>query len=256
MSNTEKLTGGLIPTKQQEKLLNERHTKSMTNIKTDRNKWFYITVVVSLLSIGQQIGWHVADKRFAENVRVAWVKMYPNGHSDVEIVDEEKPVDFFINTVESKLTEFVEKRYSKLKATIATDYGFANLMMSPQMQTDFLDNYKAVEVSDKFINCVECNEIRTKVREIQILAKDKIEQTRNRQQYTTLVFATSQIKNKDGRIVSCENKIVTLLWTFRPISEIVNKRSELRYNPLGQDIIRADEKNDPTPIDLNACKKL
>lgn len=256
MNQTEKITGGLIPNDQQKKLISTRHAKTLAAITTDRNKWFYITILVVLLSIGQQIGWHVADKRFAENVRVAWVKMYPNGHSDVEIVEDEKPIDFFVNTVESKLAEFVEKRYSKLKETISTDYGFANLMMSPQMQTDFLDNYKAADVAQKFITCAECNQEKTKVREIQMLAKDKIEQTRNRQQYTTLVFTTKQIKNKDGRIVSCENKIVTLLWTFRPVGEIVNKRSELRYNPLGQDIIRSDEKHDSTPVDLNACKKL
>lgn len=252
----EKLSGGLIPSDIKKDLVKDRHLKNISFLSANGNKWFYIALLSIVANIGQQIGWHRADKRFAENVQVAWVKMQPNGVTDIEIADKEKPVDFFMNTVESKLSEWTEKRFSKRKATIKTDYGFARLMMSPELQTDFMDNYKAAEVAAKLMACAECQEVETKVREVQMLDKDKIESTRNSQLYTSLIFITEQTKSKEGRIMSCENKIITVLWKFRPVADIVNKRDELKYNPLGQDIVRYDPKRDPTPVDLNACKAL
>jgi hypothetical protein len=254
--NKEKLKSGLIPSDTHAEMVKNRHAKNMAHLLADRQKWFYATVFLSLLSAVLAFGWHKADKRFAENVRVAWVKMYANGHTDTEIAENEKPVDFFMTTVESKLSEWTEKRFSKRKETILTDYGFAKMMMGEEMKVDFTENFNAAEVAAKFIACTECLQITAKVREIQLWDKDKIEGTRNKQQYTALVFTTEQSRSKEGKIVSCENKIITILWTFRPMGDVVNRRDELRYNPLGQDLIRADYKNDPTPIDLNNCKKL
>ncbi len=252
----EKLKSGLIPSNTHAEMVRNRHAKNMSHLKADRQKWFYTSLFLALLSAVLAFGWHKADKRFAENVRVAWVKMYPNGHTDTEIAENEKPVDFFMSTVESKLSEWTEKRFSKRKETILTDYGFAKMMMGETMKVDFTENYHAAEVAAKFIACSECLQVNVKVREVQLLDKDKIDGSRTRQQYTTLVFMTEQSKSKEGKIVSCENKIITILWSFRPVGEIVERRDELRYNPLGQDLIRADYKNDPTPVDLNNCKKL
>ena len=256
MKNKEKLSGGLIANNTHEEMVKNRHAKTMAHITVDRNKWFYVAMISLICNVGQQIGWHKADKRFAENVRVAWVKMYPNGLTDTEIADVEKPVDFFMNTVDSKLKEWIKKRYSMNKATITSDYGFAHFMMSEKMKTDFMDNYKAPDIASAFKKCNDCQEINVKIRDLRMIDKEKIENTRNGQQYTAMALTTEQKLNKEGRIVSCENKITTILWKFRSIAEVANKPSELEYNPLGQEIIASDSRTDPVPIDINACKKL
>ncbi|RZI40359.1 hypothetical protein EGT07_23745 [Herbaspirillum sp. HC18] len=247
--------GGLVPRSVHEELVKGRRAATSAYLRVDRNKWFYTTITVTVVALFLALGWLKAERRFAENVRVAWVKLSPDGTYAVEYADEEKPIQYFESTVESKLTEFIEKRYSKRKETITTDYGFAKLMMSPQLQTDFMDNFKAPTVAAEHAKCEGCDQTQMKVRELQAIDKDLAPNSKRHQQYTHLVFATAIKRNKDGQISSCANKIYTVLWTFRAKEEIVNKRDELRYNPLGQEVIRSDERDDPTPATAEGCRK-
>lgn len=250
------LSGGLIPGDLQDGLNKGRRKETVAYMRTVSNRMFYITIVSVTMAIFCAYGWHQADKRFAENVKVAYVKMYPGGHYDVQYEEADKPVDYFATTVESKLEEFVEKRYSKRRDTINTDYGFAKLMMSPEMQVDFMQNYKAAEEAAKVIKCSECDQITTKAREVQPFDKDLLPNSRRHNQYTTIIFATDQIRNKDGKLLECKNKIVTVIWKIRPIEATAKKRDELKYNPLGQEIIRSDVRDDPTTVNLRDCIKL
>lgn len=248
--------GGLMPAELQQQAKRLRATKTLANAKADGNRWFYVALLAMILCIVMAIGWHAADKRFAENVRVAWVKLSPSGTYVVEYADEDKPIDYFTATVESKLSEYVEKRFSKRRETISTDYGFASIMQEPQLNTHFLENEKAAEVAAEVVDCQACPSIVSKVRTVQSIDKDLAPGSKKDQQYTTLVFTTFQTRDKGGRIVGCENKIVTLIWLFRPRSDIVKQSENLRYNPLGQGIVRDDIRNDPTPITEQECRKL
>lgn len=247
--------GGLIPTTEKDALKKQRHTASIATAKANENRWFYVAISAIAMTCITSMGWHAADKRFAENVRVAYVKLSPNGTYVVDYADEEKPVDWFTATVESKLSEFAEKRYSKRRDTITTDFGFANLMMSPEMRADFLENQQAAKVAAELVDCRQCAQVTNKIREVQSIDKDLVPGSKQRKQYNTLVFSTMQSKDASGR-VSCANKIITLLWTFRTKDEIVSKREELRYNPLGQEIIRSTIKDDPTTVTDAECRKL
>ena len=248
--------GGLVPQDVQKKLAESRAANTIAAAKVDGNKWFYVAVTSLALSCFMAFGWYKADKRFAENVRVQFVKLSPNGTYVVEYEDSEKPIQFFERTVESKLSEFAEKRYSKRRETISTDYGFAKLMMSPELQTDFMDNEKAAKVAADFVECKECGQVTNIIRDVQSIDKDLVPGSKSRSQYNTLIFSTQQTRDKSGRITGCENKIITLIWTFRPKEEIVNRREELRYNPLGQEIIRSTIRDDGTAVSDQECKKL
>jgi hypothetical protein len=248
--------GALIDEAAQSKAKRLRSAKTIGIIKASENRMFYLLLVSIFSTVLCVFGWLSADKRFAENVQVAWVKLSPNGTATVDYSDEEQPVQYFPATVNSKLMEWVEKRYSKRRETISTDYGFAKLMMSPSMQADFMENEKAATVAAEFESCKECEQVNAKIRSLQPIDKDPVPGSKKRKQYTTLVFATYQNRDKTGRIAGCTNKIITLIWTFRPTSDIVNKRDELRYNPLGQEIIRSDVEPDPTSVSEQECKKL
>lgn len=246
---------GVVP-ENTNKIMQKKNPNFLSVVTTERNRWFLVAVLSIGANIGQQIGWHKADARFANNVRVSYVKMFPNGVTEIEIADNEKPPEFFPRTVESKLVEWTTKRYRKKKATIASDYGFAHIFMSEKERVNFMHNYNAPEVIEKLNKCPECGEVDVKVRNLQIVDKDGVPNTRKLQQYSTLAFITEQHSNKEGKLINCKNKIVSILWTFRPIEQVSSRKDELFANPLGQDIISSEIKDDPTPIDLAACKKL
>jgi hypothetical protein len=247
---------GLIPRdKYHDKLLKSRMAKEASEIKVTRN-YLAIAIIGLILACFALIrGWQVAEKRFAENVRVSYVKLSPNGSYNVEYEDENKPVDFFKTTVDSKLSEFVEKRFSKRKNTITYDYGFSNLFLSPQLSNQFLNDYKAAKVAAEHLSCVNCSDEVFEVRNLQGLAADVIPNTKDDQEYTTLVFARMKKISTEGFTTDCSNKMVTLLWHFRAKNEVVSKRDQLKFNPLGMEILRADIKNDPTPVSLAECVK-
>lgn len=248
--------GGLLQEDAQEAMAKRRFTKSLATAKANENKWFYMAVASTLTSAFLAYGWHAADKRFAENVRVEWVKLSPNGTYVVEYSKREKPIEYFDRTVESKLSEFTEKRYSKRKDTITTDYGFASLMMSPELRTDFMENYNAPKIAADLIECKECGQVENIIRDVQLIDKDLVPGTKDKEQYNTLIFSTLKTREKGGRVTGCANKIITLIWTFRPKEDILNRRDDLRYNPLGMEVIRSTIRDDPTVVSEQDCKKL
>jgi len=249
-------SGGLVGAPLEQERLLGRMSATIAEIRADRNRWFLVAVAAIGAAGLCAAGWHRADKRFAENVRVAYVKLSPNGTTTVEYSEEEKPVNFFVANLESKIADYVERRFSKRKETILTDYGFVRLMMEPDLQKDFMENTKAADVATALINCKDCKRITMHYREQQLIDKDPMPNTRTQKQYTTLVFATEQTRDAQSSIKGCANKIITLLWTFRPMKEVVSRDDELRYNPMGIGVIRESVRDDPTPISDADCKKI
>ncbi|WP_395398716.1 VirB8/TrbF family protein (plasmid) [Pseudoduganella sp. UC29_106] len=166
--------GGLIGSTMEQERLKGRMSSTISEIRADRNRWFIVAVAAIAMAAFCANGWHVADKRFAENVRVAYVKLSPNGTTAVEIADDEKPVNFFEANLEARLAEYVERRYSKRKESILTDYGFARLMMQPDLQQDFMERERAADVATALIDCKDCKRIIMHYREQQMVDKDPL----------------------------------------------------------------------------------
>lgn len=248
--------GGLVDQAEAAERKESRMRRTLASLRTSNNKLFYILLLVSADCVFANIGWREADRRYAEDVRVAYVKMSPNGTTDVKFEDKEKPDEFFESTVESKLIEYTERRFSKRRETITPDYGFATLFMEPELRNSFLVDKKAAEVAADLVACKDCKSVTAKVRDIQMVDKDPMPATRTRKQYTTLVFTLMINRARSGEIESCENKIITYIWTFRPKKQVVKRNDELKYNPLGQGIIREEVRDDPTVVPLAECKKI
>lgn len=237
------------------KLLKSRHVKDVADMKVSRNYLSIGILGLVLLCFALVVGWQTAESRYANNVRVSYVKLDPKGSYTVEYEDEAKPVDFFVNTVNSKISEYIEKRFSKRKATISTDYGFANLFMSPQLSNSFLSDKKAASQAAEHVACDKCADEEFSVRTIQGLTGDVVSGGNSDAQYTTLVFARLRKRSSEGYVTECSNKMVTLLWHFRGKEDVVSKRDQLRFNPLGMEILREDVKDDPTPVNITDCSK-
>jgi len=253
--------GGLIPAGSSfHEQLRKGRLKATTAFLQTRSNWQSLTIVfLVLLCLFLGLQWKVADERFANNVRVEWVKLSPDGSSTVVFADDNKPVEFFQSTVDANLTSWVEKRYSKLKATVTTDYGLASIFMANDMRTDFMTHFEKVgapKAAAQLAGCNDCGEVETKVRNIQTIDQDPIPGKKDDQLYTTLAFVLERQIAKDGAVTDCKNKIYTMLWHFRTKAETASRKDELRYNPLGQEIVRPpSERDDPTPVKPDECIK-
>lgn len=255
LKRREIVPGGLVDADHAKSLKRGRMSRTLSALRADNNKLFYVLIVVAAQSVFANIGWREAERRYAEDVRIAYIKMDKDGTTDVTFEEKEKPDSFFESTVESKLIEYTERRFSKRRETITPDYGFAMLFQEPELRTEFLVNQNAADEAAKLVACKDCKSVSVKVRDIQMVDKDPIPTTRTRQQYTTLVFTTFVNKTRAGDIESCENKIITYIWTFRAKKQVVKRNDELKYNPLGQGIIRETMRDDPTVIPVAECKK-
>ncbi|WKB50510.1 VirB8/TrbF family protein [Eleftheria terrae] len=250
--------GGLMDQQEyQTGLKKGRYAATQAFLRASRNIGAIREFILLALLIFVTFAWYRADERFANNVRVAWVKLMPDGTTSVEYADESTKIDFFPATVESKLSEYVERRFSKLRKSIDADYGFANLLMSDKLSKEFTDpnGYNAAEVSARLANCDGCNETQVTVRNLQSIDKDPLPKSKKDYLFTTLAFVRVKETNKDHQVVDCKNQIITLIWTFRPTEKIVARRAELRYNPIGIEIDRESVRDDPTPVNIKECTK-
>lgn len=224
----------------------------------DRARWFAAFLVLGGITFFSAFGWYVANQRFADNVRVAWVKLDPSGAYTVNFADEERPVEFFQATIESKMTEFVEKRYRRSMATILADYRYTGYFLSPSLTTQFLSaqDYNAPKVAAELIACKggNCLERDVKVRVVQhrTSISAHIPEQREVKMYETQVFLTFTDRKLIGTVVERRNAIVQIGWRIRTKGEIVANKGALPFNPLGIEILSLELKEDPTPVPLDA----
>ncbi len=230
-----------------------RSSEFAAELRAQNHRLFMIVVLLIIGLVFTSIGWMHADKRFAENVRVAWVKLSPDGRHTIQYDEQQQnQVDYFASTVESKLTEWVEKRYSEKSNSIMDDWGFAHALMSTSLQKRFVAEQAGAKKAAEHAECPKsCRQVEAQVRTIQYLDPIPMPGSLERDQgklYTALFFVVKTERNSSGEIVDRSNRIVKVKYTFKPKSEIVKKRAALRYNPIGIVIEESENKYDPTPV--------
>jgi hypothetical protein len=249
---------GLVPEKVIAQVRAHSRFDVLAATTVDRARWFAAFLVLGGITFFSAFGWYVANQRFAENVRVAWVKLDPSGAYTVSFADDERPVEFFQATLESKMTEFVEKRYRRSMATILADYRYTGYYLSQALTTQFLSkqDYDAPRVAAELIACKggNCLERDVKVRVVQhrTAIDAHIPDKREVKMYETQVFLTFTDRKLLGTVVERRNAIVQVGWRIRTKGEIVANKAALPFNPLGIEILSLELKEDPTPVPLDA----
>jgi hypothetical protein len=245
---------GLVPESVIAKLRSQGRFDSLAAVTVDRARWFAAFMMLGAITLFSAFGWYVADGRFAENVRVAWVKLDPSGAYTVEYADSARPVEFFQTTLESKLTELVEKRYRKVVATVNADYRFVGFFLSPPMVNKFLspEDFHATRVAAELAACKggTCTERDVRVRVVQHRTKTpmSIPDKPDTVMYESQVFITFSDRKLDGTVISRSNAIVQVGWRLRSKAEIVANKNTLVFNPLGFEVMSMELKDDPTPV--------
>lgn len=244
---------GMVPETVIEKLRAQSRFDHLAAVTVDRARWFVAFLLLGGITMFSALGWYVADQRFSDNVRVAWVKLDPSGAYTVEFADETRPVEFFQTTLESKLSEFVEKRYRKVAATITADYRFVGYFLSPKLSTQFLsqEDFNAPRVAAELTGCKQrCLERDVRVRVVQHRTQTptSIPDHSSATLYETLVFTTFTERKPDGTVADRRNAIVQIGWRIKGKDEISASKNTLVANPLGLEILSLDLKEDPTPL--------
>lgn len=244
---------GLLPETVIAKVRAQSRFDLLAATTADRARWFVAFLLLGGITLFSAIGWYVADQRFASNVRVAWVKLDPSGAYTVEFADQVRPVEFFQTTLESKISEFVEKRYRRNVGTITADYRFVGFFLSPKLSTMFMapDGYNAPRVAAELTECRgRCLERDVRVRVVQHRTQTplRIPDRSNATLYESLVFTTFTERKPDGTVADRRNAIVQIGWRIKGKDEISANKSALVANPLGLEILSLDLKEDPTPV--------
>lgn len=211
-------------------------------------QYFIIIILLILFAVGCFIYAMQQSERADNNIKVAWVKMYPNGTWDIEFHDKNRKIEFFQSTIDYLLTQWVERRYSEIPHSIGADYGFVHIFMNPKLRNNFVSTkgFNAAEKAAKVSDCISCQEIRYKVRSIDHYDSDKTKfGSHDGTLYRTNIFVQKIIKNADGTQAHApQKKIVSIQWRIKSVKEIQGDKKLLKQNPIGLEIVRYDLLND------------
>lgn len=240
--------GTVLPDEIQNKIKSKKPLETDAQLAVDRNKWFIAFVLALLFAFYQAYIANVANKRFANNVQVAWVKLSPNGTWDVTYPDEGQRPEFFKATINSLLRQFVERRYSKLKNSIKADYGFASILMSDKLEMEFMSEqfFNAPKVAADVVNG-ESKEVKVKVKVVDHYDSDEtIFNGQVGRLYRTNIFATETKYKRNGEPMKPQKRIVSIQWRIKNKDEISSKKDELALNPIGIEVIDSEYLDDPS----------
>jgi hypothetical protein len=245
----EESQANVLSNKAQQKVTAVKPKIEVAMLCVDRNRWALVTFMLVFIVFLCALGWYRASERYANHVRVAFVKLDPAGSYNVAFDEQGSKPTFFINTVNSLLSTYVERRYSKVPYTIGADYGYVLTFMSPALKNSFLDEYQAAKVAASFSNCKTCPTIKVAVRTMQHdESDDAILNGKLGTVYRSTVFAEATELNPDGNLISKTNQIITLTWTLRDVVSLPDNLEAIQANPIGIEILDDPLKSDPTPI--------
>ncbi len=213
-------------------------------LSVDRNRWFIATLVLALIALVSVMSAYKANIRADNNIKLAWVKMYPNGTWDIEFHNENQETEFFKSTIDYLIRQWVQRRYSKIPYSIKNDYGHVYSFMSPALKQNFLSpkGFNAAEKAAEIADCVSCQSVKVKLRS----PPDHYDSDKTRfgryegTLYRSNVFVQKLVMNSDGSIMNTENMIVPLQWRLKSKREIQADKKILEYNPIGLEIMAYD----------------
>lgn len=207
------------------------------------NRLFIILIIMGVVTLFAIYAQHKASIRADNTIKVAWVKMFPNGTWDISFTDENRQPDFFQSTIDYIIRNWSVRRYSKTPQTVNSDYGFCYAFMSPALQNEFVspEGFNAPAKAAEVADCPRCPVTKIKVRNIDHYDSDETKFGQHKGTlYRTNVFATREVRASDGTLNSTEDVIIPLQWRIMSQEEIQADKELLKTNPIGFELIDYD----------------
>lgn len=232
--------GVFIPETFQESLAKKRSQIELAHARAETNWWRLATLLMGGVAIIMGIGWNKADTRYANSVRVAWVKVQPNGASQVEYFDDgQSPARFFQAQINAAFMNYLEHRYRVQPESIVADYGYVLDFYGDAMRSQFLDKkgFNAAKVAAE----IEANPStpRTDVT-VRALDHDTLNTPDKANKYTgtyeTTAYLTLRTRSGNADPVPAQ-KIVKITWSLHRIEDLPKDLSILKVNSPGLQIL-------------------
>jgi hypothetical protein len=202
-------------------------------------------LVIALFALGMA---KTAMDRYHHEARLTYVKLAPNGTWNVETSAAEG-VEYFEATLRQVMYDWIERRYSKRRSTILSDWGIANTMYSPELQAWFADTYRASVIAAEHAACSSCDDQVVRVRTHQHLTELPREVGAvDSEPFSTLLFAdASRVPAGTVLPIDTVRKVYRVKWRFLAKASLQQRPDLLRYNPIGVQILGVEETEDTTP---------
>lgn len=218
----------------------------VAKLTSDNIRYFWIILMLGLISCISILSAWSSSKRADHNIKVAWVKMYPNGTWDVEFHDESRGPEFFQSTIDYILRNWTIRRFSEIPASIKSDYGYAYVFMSPKLRNRFMSKgeggFNAADKAAQIADSTAYREVRIQYRNMDHYDSDKT--TFGKYQgtlYRTHVFINKITHNTDGSPLPDPQKmIVSIQWRILSKEEIQADKEIIEQNPIGLEIVEYD----------------
>ncbi|KXV49662.1 hypothetical protein AD945_03785 [Gluconobacter albidus] len=217
-------------------LSGKRSQREVAQLQSELNFWRLMAGGLVVGIIVTSMGWRRADDRYANDVRIAWVKVAPDGRSEAQLwSDGGNPNRFFEPFINSALINFVEHRFRHIRTTIVSDYGLAAMFMSPQLQREFLDNEHAAQEATDFEASGNGGEYTIIVKAIDHSTMvDPDAANRNSVIVDSTVYVTQHWLDGSRKD---EQKIVKLTWKMIPLANLQRDWKQLQENGPGVQIL-------------------
>ena len=238
----------MLPNAVQQKLAKSRAQTELKRLVAARNAFMALSLLLGIVATVTVFGWLQANNRYANDVRVAWVKLLPSGEHEVEYIDDGGHRDRYLDrAVDASLQNYIQYRWRQRRATIERDYGAAFMFLSDRLGREFLDEFGAADVAAKLQECRDCSE---RDFEIRALDHDRIVAPTDGRSavYRTTAYATEVEIARAGRVAGRRPKLVILTWRLRDMDSLSKTLTHLRVNPLGIEVIE-ESLRDEVPIE-------
>lgn len=241
----EQQDGVYLPEDEQQKLSAKRSQRELARALVSRNIAWLVSGGLGLVAFAAVLGWRDADERFANNVKVAWVKLEPNGPSQVEIDPSSGDQNrWYESGINASLINYVEHRFRKRRQTISVDYGYSLLFLGAAERNNFLEVFNAAKAAAAFEQCGNCEENDIEVRAVD---HDQMISPARAKDRTSVVESTVYMTVRplgSGSKSGQRYRFVKLLWQLKPVSEINKDLNALKANPLGIEILEQHDFDD------------
>lgn len=228
-----------------------RRTPSELDLITGSRVVIRILSIALMAALGVSalalFGWWRADVRFANEQRLTYVKLAPDGTWSIQ-QDFGEQATYYDATLRTVLYDWVERRYSMRSATIVDDWGIVNAMYSPALRAWFRDEFGVTAKATEHAKCVACTQTELRVRTHQHI--DPLPTAigdKETAPVRTLIYGTEKTFAAGSRRALTETrKLYRVTWRLLAKHQIQANPSLLRYNPLGVEIIAVEVTDDPS----------
>ncbi len=188
-------------------------------------------LIVTLLSIDR-----------TERIRIAFVKLHPNGSYHVSFNDTEQPFSLFASTIDALLRRAIVARFREHPATIVADYNVAALFMGAMELQRFINEFEAPRFIQDYLDCVGCPIVEPVVQALHHLedVSPQIDTLSAGKVIRSTMYLRFDFRDRhSGALLRQESKIVPISWYIDPakiaaIGDVDSASMQaLNVNPIG-----------------------